>query len=321
MPVLFLAFLLCIWLLYLKITGTSHQRFEEGPAWLTCWMKDIPDDTLLRKIVIPGSHDSGTAGTIWAAETQVYSFKQQLETGIRYFDTRVHKKGDKYFIFHSIIDGVEFPPILKDVSKFLDDNPSEVILLDFQHFKGESQSDVAKMLIDILGDKLLHNESQDSNLDFIHNLTLGEARGKCIAFWGDRNDELADFKFVRNDNECTTGEQCLDSFYLRDCHHGDTSRLINEGHPEYFGRARMLEDKGKSGVFVLQCQLGDSKVVFGPYSKEKNHDEPISKYICDLPNHPDFDLVNVIMRDFICPRKVIDIINLNSYKDNLFHSH
>ncbi len=296
--------------------GKAPQNFERELDYLSRWMQFISDDALLRKIVIPGSHDSGTKGMLWAWETQNYDIYQQLIAGVRYFDIRVHKKGTKYLIFHKLSDGMAFEPILEKIKLFLSEHSSEVVLLDFQHFKGNSQKEVERLLLEILGSDnlIVSNSSKDGNLDFIHNLKLKQVRGKCIIFWGDRNYPKRKHLFTRNNNMCTAGEQCLDSYYIARIHKSNAKKLIKTGHPEYFKRAYELEKIGKSGIFVLQCQLTDGLIFRGPYRREKSLNKPMSKHIRSLRQHPNFDLVNVIMRDFINPEKTIDIIRLNCYK-------
>ena len=81
-----------------------NHNFEDGSLLtsakydhLSNWMESISDNIPLRKIVIPGSHDSGTKGMLWPWQTQKYDIAEQLELGIRYFDIRVNKKRGKEF--------------------------------------------------------------------------------------------------------------------------------------------------------------------------------------------------------------------------------
>lgn len=53
-------------------------------------MQRIPDNTKLGKIVIPGTHDTGSYRVPKnAGETQDWSPNQQLLNGIRFFDVRI----------------------------------------------------------------------------------------------------------------------------------------------------------------------------------------------------------------------------------------
>ena len=307
--------IIALTLLGLRVGGKSPQRFEGAPSELSDWMRNIKDDTLLRQTAIPGSHDAGTRGLIWAGETQTYTVTQQLLSGSRYFDLRVHKKGEEYRIFHSILDGVAFSGVLAELKNFLLAHPSEVLLLDFQHFK-ESQNKVKEMLWQELGEQglLVVNRTGLSPVEFIRRLTVGEARGKCVIFWGDRSENGSDFLFLRNDNECTFDGMCMDSYFYGPYHKRDTACLLKQAHPIYFQRLSSLRQKEQNAVFVLQCQLTDGLVVRGPWRRNRNHDPIASAYIRALKDSPDLSDINVVMRDFITPEKCRDIIELNTYK-------
>ena len=135
------------------------------------WMDNIKDDTLINEIVMPGSHDAGSYKMVWLGETQQFDIDKQLQMGVRYFDLRVNKKDDNLVIFHSIINGVSFLPILESIKEFIITNPSEVLLLDFQHFSGNSQSDVYNLITQYLYDNnlLVVNDTNLSDLEFISN--------------------------------------------------------------------------------------------------------------------------------------------------------
>ena len=302
-------------LLALFLNGKSRQKFQGADPALSTWMAGISDSALLRQVAIPGSHDAGTRGLLWAGETQTYTIAQQLQSGVRYFDLRVHKKGDNYVIFHSILDGTGFLEILTFIREFIQTHPSEVILLDFQHFKG-SQEGVKQLLLSELGDRglLVRNTTELSQLTFIRCLTLGQARGKCLVFWGDREETDADYLFLRNDNECTRENMCLDSYYLAKSHKMDTKGLIETAYPAYFMRLQQQKSEGRDTMFVLQCQLTDGKFVRGPWSRERNHDPLISEYIRRLAQSEHLADINIVLRDFITPKKCEDIVALNREK-------
>ena len=103
-----LIFLICI---LIVINGTCLKTYNNAKDY-SKWMQNVEDETLVNEIVLPGSHDAGTYKMVWLGETQQFSIGQQLEMGVRYFDIRVNKIDDKYVIFHSIINGVDFIPIL-----------------------------------------------------------------------------------------------------------------------------------------------------------------------------------------------------------------
>jgi len=73
------------------------------------WMSQIPDQTTLSNIIMPGSHDAGmsetghcTGGPIiipWV-KTQDQSIASQLDSGSRYFDIRVDYDHNELVTYH-----------------------------------------------------------------------------------------------------------------------------------------------------------------------------------------------------------------------------
>ncbi|XP_054830325.1 PI-PLC X domain-containing protein 2 [Eublepharis macularius] len=131
------------------------------------WMGSLPPALSalpLSNLAIPGSHDSFSywvdekspvgpdqATTIkrlakislvkklmkkWSV-TQNLTFKEQLESGIRYFDLRVSSKpgeaGQEIYFIHGLF-GIRVWDGLMEINTFLTYHPTEVIFLDFNHF-------------------------------------------------------------------------------------------------------------------------------------------------------------------------------------------
>jgi len=132
-----------------------------------CWMGELPQqvrEAPLLSLCIPGTHNSftytlertGTAGpdqpgfvkqvitkfpgisskTLhkWSV-TQVLNLSRQLESGVRYFDIRLQaitEEDERVFkILHCLL-GTDIVGLMKEVKSFLDENTSEVVILDFQ---------------------------------------------------------------------------------------------------------------------------------------------------------------------------------------------
>ncbi|XP_072388889.1 PI-PLC X domain-containing protein 3-like [Diabrotica undecimpunctata] len=154
------------------------------------WMSRLPHElrqTPIIYLAIPGSHDSFTSeitsdselapdaedaikklsflGPILKAfmvkwsRTQTYMAKDQLIRGIRYFDLRIGtRQGTQdLFIVHGLYS-VTVQTCLDEISSFLDTHAQEVVILDFQHFYGFTQSDhdrLMQMVNKTFGAKLL----------------------------------------------------------------------------------------------------------------------------------------------------------------------
>lgn len=308
--------LLLAFLLFLIINGSCNLKYKDETEKFPDWMNEIKDETYLHQVVIPGSHDAGSSGMNWLGETQNYSIKEQLELGVRYFDLRVNDNNGKLVIYHSIINGQEFIPILEDIKEFIKNHPSEILLLDFQHFKNGSEDEVFELVTNYLyNDNLLVvNEKNISDLEFITTLKVKDARGKCIVFWGNRSNDLSNYLFLRNDDTATKKEMCLDSYYFDTYHKKNVETLI-EQFPQYFEKIQDKVENELRGIFVLQAQLTDGALIFGPWSREKVGDKKISAYINSLSDSSLLTDVNVIMRDFITAKKTGEIIRLNYYKE------
>ncbi|MBO4554194.1 MAG: phosphatidylinositol-specific phospholipase C domain-containing protein [Clostridia bacterium] len=279
---------------------------SEAEPWLSEWMSRVRDDVRVNHMVIPGSHDAGTYDMMWMAETQNRTIKEQLASGSRYFDLRVWKTKGDYVIFHGPIKGARFEPILDDINAFLTAHPSEFLILDFQKFKGDSQADVIEMLSTKLGDKILKNNTLYGDLDSINTLTVGEARGKCIIVWGDaKTANSADFLFLRNNDKGTRSGSALSSFYFRKYNTLASKDYIKKGLSKYLE----MHEENPNGLFVLQCQLTDPVFVIGPKALEAMHNKNMSDYInsFDTTKHQ----LNIVMRDYIGPKKCQEIIALN----------
>ena len=305
--------LLSSFVLGVVINGNCFEKYKEDKLDQVNWMSRISDEKKINEIVIPGSHDSGCYNMSYLGETQYLTIKEQLDVGVRYFDIRVNKDHDKYVIFHSIINGVEFDPILDDIKSFLDTNNTETLLLDFQHFNNGADAYVYEKLSLKLGDYLLSNNTAKNDLEYVSSLTLKDTRGKCLVFFGDDSKYCSNAEILSRNNDACTNKGCaLDSMYETERNSKDSKTYINESIPFYIeGIKNKINNEGHKGIFVLQCQLTDGKLIFGPYSKEKKHDKNMSEFINSLKDKEYFNLINVLMRDFIDYDICNDIINLN----------
>lgn len=303
------------------LNGTCFESYEKNGTTYKEWMKDIYDDKKIEDIVIPGSHDSGTYGMNWLGCTQNYSIKEQLYSGTRYLDLRINKKDNNDLVmFHGILNGTNFETNMNVIKEFVTDYPSETLLLDFQHFKGDVQEDVAEYLDANFNKEnlLITNTTNLTDLEYVSTLTLKDARGKCLVFFGD-NSTLSsnNYIFARNNDECTNKEQSLNSCYVSSYNKLSSEDFIKDGLPYYIDNIKAkIKEENHKGIFVLQGQLTDGQLIFGPYSKEKAHNSNMSKYIKNISSSDNLSLINVIMRDFVTPLKNEEIISLNSYKGN-----
>lgn len=294
----------------------------EQKAFYSSWMSNIKDETPINKIAILGSHDSGisTSTHVFKAmtKTQDLTIGEQLEYGCRYFDIRVskNKKGD-LTIFHSLDKtGESFSDITNNILQFINANKSEFLILDFQHFDGGSQQAVIdKINSSGLIDYAISNNTEQADIDFITNLTLGDMRGKVVIIWGsnEANGNTYPYLFRRNNDSCSLTNAVLDSLYNGNDNSKPSDKFIAETIPKYF--AHILQKT--KGLTVLQAQLtspshGNLK------NLEEGHNKAMSEYIRSIEQNQQYlQAVGIIMRDFLGSdiEKTNSILHLNIAKN------
>lgn len=98
---------------------------------LSSWMRDIPDNTRVTTLSIPGTHDSCSIdGPLGFAKTQNLDLTDQLNTGIRFLDIRLAHYQDNLFAHHNAVHMEKsWADILGICSDFLREYPTETILM------------------------------------------------------------------------------------------------------------------------------------------------------------------------------------------------
>lgn len=128
----------------------------------------------LREMILPGTHDSGAYAlssslapdisgsdfmnsliafaeklglpiqdiiTPWAL-SQTLDFQQQAEAGVRYFDLRVCWNGTDFVAYH-FEQGHRIDTLLDDLASFLQENPTEILVVEAQVWSPANASDGA----------------------------------------------------------------------------------------------------------------------------------------------------------------------------------
>ena len=158
------------------------------------WMSFIPDDRKLLLINIPGAHDAAANEInvigIPFAQTQDKFIPELLRIGVRLLDIRVGiREGniddDNLYTWHGAFEcyyldenkkqkSLTFKHILLDIRTFLEENPSETIILWTQSGKGDDYENI-KRAVELL-DKIV----PDILVKYDKNLKMGDVRGKIV---------------------------------------------------------------------------------------------------------------------------------------------
>ncbi len=133
----------------------------DDPISPESWMHELygaRPQTLLRDVVIPGTHDAATYGISASSDvakgqpfiynlakpvvagwslTQHRTTAEQLRDGIRYLDLRVTEHRGELVIVHGMIS-VSLLEVLQEVEDFCAAQPEEIVILDFQEMPGKA---------------------------------------------------------------------------------------------------------------------------------------------------------------------------------------
>ncbi|EOQ00432.1 phosphatidylinositol-specific phospholipase C [Bacillus cereus] len=149
------------------------------------WMQSLVKDSIkLSELSIPGTHGSTALYGKTAIDedwtrNQRMSITTQLNSGIRYLDIRARRTGDSFAMHHGpVYQHKMFGDILNEVTIFLQQNPSETVLM---RLKEEHDAESGSKSFEEIMTKYWNDYQQyfwkpgSSN-----NPTLDEVRGKIV---------------------------------------------------------------------------------------------------------------------------------------------
>ncbi len=177
-----LLFLLVMYII--PLTETGDRTAVEGTA---DWMRELPDETPLNALVLPGTHDSATRYVQlgFFSKCQSKSIGQQLEAGYRYLDIRLAVNGDGMILMHGFTkcrsgpmpwnSALTLDAVLEDCYAFLSTHPTETVVFAVKQEHGdESVKEFQKILNRYV------QEKPEFWLQSDRIPALGEARGKLV---------------------------------------------------------------------------------------------------------------------------------------------
>ncbi len=149
-------------------------------------LSQLDDGIFLSEINLAGTHDSCTAFVSMEnmARCQSLTVKEQLKLGIRLFDIRLNRKGDEFYLIHSLADcysdekktkKLTFYEVLSDFREFLKENPSEALVISIKQDRGI----MSRNFFPAFYNKYIKGNEDEWYLKN-ENPTLGLCRGKMI---------------------------------------------------------------------------------------------------------------------------------------------
>jgi 1-phosphatidylinositol phosphodiesterase len=192
------------------------------------WMSKISDNKKLEVINIPGTHDSAACHmnrmSFGWAKTQDLNIADQLKIGIRLLDIRIVQgnnnilEDEDIICCHGICDcyvspnfgdnrKVTYKSILLDVKNFLEENPSETVLIGTYLGRGKNYDSLTRAY------EIFNKYVGNISINYRPGLTFGETRGKVINYT--RLDE--EFDKINNLRKITS-KTILSSTGINDVH-------------------------------------------------------------------------------------------------------
>ena len=109
------------------------------------WMSSLNDNTSLREVNMPGSHDTMALYSIGdlAGQCQSLSLKDQLNLGVRFLDIRLKEDNNKLKAVHGFVDQkASFESITNTIEYFIEKHPQEFIIMSIKEEAKASNSNI-----------------------------------------------------------------------------------------------------------------------------------------------------------------------------------
>lgn len=203
-------------------------------ANLDRWMEKLNNDVPLGLLSIPGTHNAPTCHNAPpSVRCQAVSPMEQLQNGVRFFDIRVQvpepfdENSDRLVLVHSVFPisltgNKYFRDLYNDCRKFLDEHPSETLIMSLKR-EGSGKGTDEQL------SKILKRHYANSDQWFTEPRVprLGEARGKIVLMrrfnldeslkgeWDGRGWGIDGGGWADNTPNamCPSGDICVQDFY------------------------------------------------------------------------------------------------------------
>ncbi|KAH8820065.1 phosphatidylinositol-specific phospholipase [Xylogone sp. PMI_703] len=159
---------------------------------LDSWMSNVPDDTLLSNMTIPGTHDTCALSHIPFVRTQYLTVDKQLEAGIRFLDLRcrVHDDGQLYMYHGGIPLNLptfqKLESVMNEVFTFMTKDgrtPTETVLISINNddTSGDKPHAVFYSAVkEHIENTPRYEDDRERWLTSRTTVTLGDARGRAV---------------------------------------------------------------------------------------------------------------------------------------------
>ena len=238
-----------IGVMFLMLAGTFAADKSDNPSR---WMANIKGNTRICDINIPGTHESATSKvplvtSLWL-KCQSDSISTQLIKGIRYLDLRIDGKGvinhEGFDCWKGVFKKLYFVDVVKDVERFLKNNPTETVILQIKSEGGKTSCD--SYVNRLLSESKYFYSPSNKNLK---SLVLEDVRGKFIVFTRDSN--VNGYKFSSwPDNRIFSSNLNDLGIYVQDKYDVDKNCDEKIQQIESFYETAWKNDLKQNGMFI-----------------------------------------------------------------------
>ncbi len=279
------------------------------------WMQYIKDDVKITNLVIPGAHNAGSYGMSGMACCQNDNLHTQFSYGMRQFCLRLNTdKMGNIVLAHGITKGDKFENALKDIKRAMEENPTEILLLDIREYYPQKFGPVTlkykadpKKVDGLLKKYICPEKYAYTDFSHIKEVTLGDIRksGKRYILIND----CESYSFSKNCHQILPWEKQVNGAYAKD-----------------FSREtlRFFDDYKTEGLYWFQTQQTPNLGTPIGVTKPIKLDEDLRKYFPDIikgiEENPFYlQSANIIAGDFMTEsyEKSRLILRLNLLKGNV----
>lgn len=253
-----------------------EKNKDKQTEFLSNWMRNIPENFILKNVQLIGSHDAGVnnqdglkcnvSSPIQSA-AQEWGLTEQLQHGVRYFDIRLEEDNKQHYPSHKTwvfgcASKKSFENSLTDMLHFIQEHPSETIFLKLSHTTSSPESVIT--MLDTFNSTKAGAYFYKSKTDTYNwtDKTIKEVRGKIVLlldceFADFLNPEKGYFSFstAANKSQCDADADTKIVF--------DKYSEVMDFHRMYEDQLNKLKEHGndKNQLFLLSWTLTGGDIV------------------------------------------------------------
>lgn len=124
----------CVFAIAIPFLGFSSRQSSQSNKYAD-WMASLDDNTTIREVNMPGSHDTTAFHSIanLSGQCQSLSLNDQLNLGVRFLDIRLVEDNKNLKAMHGFIDqNQSFSSISKTIESFIKKHPKEFLIMSIK---------------------------------------------------------------------------------------------------------------------------------------------------------------------------------------------